>query len=522
MKKYKKNKVLILLVIVILGLSLGYALLTQDLTINGITKVKGNTWDIHFDNVQISSGSVSLSEGDSAASIDANDSTLINYMITLNKPGDFYEFTVNVVNAGTVDGMIGEISSKLNETVIDSTNPLPAYLDYTVTYYDGIALAPNHLLKAGDTETFKVRVEFKRDIDESILPTTSQTHSFSFRANYIQANNDAIPIRDMLMQQDDDSNTTFGKSISRSSFESIITVSSNTVPNNAIDSWDVSNNQNGSVMAWYLDQDNDNKYELYIGQNGGVLANTDSSYAFANFRNIDILNIDNLNTIYVEDMNNMFNYTGYNSRSFVLDLGNTFYTNRVTNMERMFYYTAHLSTVFTLNLGDNFDTSNVINMKGLFQETASSSKVMKLDLGDKFNTSKVEKMDAMFMDTAYESTVFTIDFGEQFDTSNVKSMNHMFWNTGVRSTIFTLNFGDKFNTSKVTNMTYMFYYTGYANSSFVLDLTSYDFSNVTSYDNMFYGLRSSIRIWVKDANDQAWVIARRSDFSTSNVLIKNS
>ncbi len=194
----RKNNMFISLIILLLSIGLGYALLTQDLTINGITKVKGNNWDIHFNNVQVSSGSVALSTGDSAASIDLNDNTLVNYTVTLNQPGDYYEFTVDAVNAGTVDGMIGEIISKLNGVVVSSTNPLPSYLDYSVTYSSGVPIENNHLLAAGDTETYKVRVEFKRDIEESDLPTTDQTNSFSFGVSYLQKNGSAIVVPEFL------------------------------------------------------------------------------------------------------------------------------------------------------------------------------------------------------------------------------------------------------------------------------------------------------------------------------------
>ena len=190
-KHNRKNKVFLLLVLMIFGIGLGYALLSQDLTINGITKVKGNTWDIHFDNVQINSNSVSLSTGDSAAAINQSDNTLVEYTVTLKQPGEFYEFNVDAVNEGTVDGMIGSITSKLNGTAISSTNALPAYINYSVTYSDGVAIASNQLLEAGHTETFKVRVEFKRDIENSELPSTDQTNTFSFEINYIQADTSA-------------------------------------------------------------------------------------------------------------------------------------------------------------------------------------------------------------------------------------------------------------------------------------------------------------------------------------------
>ena len=90
--------------------------------------------------------------------------------------------------------MIGEIISKLNNTVISQENPVPSYLDYSVTYEDGTTIAPNHLLAANATETYKVRVEFKRDIEESDLPTTDQTNTFSFGVSYVQSDSNAIEV----------------------------------------------------------------------------------------------------------------------------------------------------------------------------------------------------------------------------------------------------------------------------------------------------------------------------------------
>ena len=194
MRRYKAKNRLILLVILLLGLGVGYSLLSQDLTISGISKTKGNTWNIHFNNVQINSNSVTLSDGDSPATINASDNTLVEYTVTFNVPGDFYEFTVDVVNEGTIDGMIGEIIYQLNGSAISNENPLPEYLTYSMTYEDGIAIAPNHLLEAGNTETIKVRIEFKRDITNSVLPSTLQTNNFSFGINYIQSENNAITV----------------------------------------------------------------------------------------------------------------------------------------------------------------------------------------------------------------------------------------------------------------------------------------------------------------------------------------
>ncbi len=189
MKKTKRRAKLLLLLL-ILCISVGYAILQSNLTINGTAHMNNPTWDIHWNNVQVTSGSVTGSNVTSPATIDSAKTT-VSYSIKLPKPGDFYEFTVDAVNGGTIDGMIDTISSKLNGTEIST---LPAYLNYTVTYSDGSSLQAKQELKASTSETYKVRVEFKKDITNAQLPTTNQTLSLQFTVTYRQATDAAIPV----------------------------------------------------------------------------------------------------------------------------------------------------------------------------------------------------------------------------------------------------------------------------------------------------------------------------------------
>ncbi len=192
MRRRKKNSFVLLLLVLLLGIGIGYALLTQNFNIIGSSTLASSTWDIHFDNLQVTEGSVSLEEGDSAASIDQNNNTLVNYAVTLSLPGDFYEFTVDVVNAGTIDGMVSVVTSKLNDVVIDNEHPVPDYLTYSVKYEDGVEIEDNHLLAAGETETYKVRVEFDSEITGDNLPSDTQTLSFNFGVTYVQADDTAV------------------------------------------------------------------------------------------------------------------------------------------------------------------------------------------------------------------------------------------------------------------------------------------------------------------------------------------
>ena len=200
MKNNKKKNIVFVLLLLIVGLSIGYSLLSTNLQINGSSKIKGSSWDIHFENVVVNTDSVALTTGDVAATIQSS-TTEVSYTVTLNKPGDFYEFTVDAVNAGSVDGMIDSVTSKLNDAVITT---LPAYLDYSVSYSDGVAISPNQYLKAGKSETYKVRVEFKKDIENSELPTTAQTLTFHFEVVYVQADENAVEVLHPDSFADDD------------------------------------------------------------------------------------------------------------------------------------------------------------------------------------------------------------------------------------------------------------------------------------------------------------------------------
>ncbi len=134
--------------ILICLVGIGYAALVSNITITGTAAIKSATFDVHFENITLTNGSVeiNITAGDSAATIEPTNRTRIDYSVTLEEPGDFYEFTVDVVNAGSMDAMVNTITSKMNNVVIN--NNLPNYLEYNVTYEDGVAIEPNHELNA--------------------------------------------------------------------------------------------------------------------------------------------------------------------------------------------------------------------------------------------------------------------------------------------------------------------------------------------------------------------------------------
>ena len=243
--------------------------------------------------------------------------------------------------------------------------------------------------------------------------------------------------------------------------------------------WDVSEAQDGSIMAWYESNAN-GTYKVYIGSEGTICANPDSTRLFSyigfssNCTSTEaITNINLLDTSKVTNMSNMFSWTGYTAMT-SLDLGENFDTSNVTDMSNMFSGTGH-AKMTNFDLGENFDTSNVTDMSWMFNSTGDTA-MTSLDLGDKFHTSNVTDMSYMFNGTGY-TAMTSLDLGDKFDTSNVIDMSWMFYSTG-NIAMTSLDLGENFDTSNVTDMRSMFNRTGYTAMT-TLDLGS-AFTNIAS------------------------------------------
>ena len=186
----KRKKTLIFgIVLLFIFLGIGYAYLTTTLSINGVTDVDANNWDVYFDNVNVTTGSVTGEQEIEAPTITSD--TEVEYHIRLKEPGEFYEFTIDAKNDGTIDAMIETITKKVN-----GGTTIPAYLNYTITYVDNLPVSENHLLAHESLETYKVRVEYRSDINPCYLPSTAQSLTLSFGVEYVQSNSNAYAVGD--------------------------------------------------------------------------------------------------------------------------------------------------------------------------------------------------------------------------------------------------------------------------------------------------------------------------------------
>lgn len=185
MKKIRRkvNKPLLYFVFfVFASVTVGYAALSTTLSITGKGTLSKNSWDIHFENLVIVDNGASVVT--TAPTIDST-KTKVSFNITLSKPGDTYEFTVDAVNKGTIDAMLSGFSAT------SLTTYQQKYLTYTVTYSDGATISTKDYLKKGTSETIRVRVRFKDDLTATDLPSSAETLNLTATFVYVQADSTA-------------------------------------------------------------------------------------------------------------------------------------------------------------------------------------------------------------------------------------------------------------------------------------------------------------------------------------------
>ena len=186
-KDSRKRWGILLLLFLVITISIGYAAMTSNLDINGSSTIKGQTWDVHFENltniskIGLTSDSAT---GEKAAVIrelsttpsNKKDDQNIDFAISMKQPGDQYSFKVNVVNAGS-------LNARCKLEVTQLTSPASNYLTWSVV---GISTnSTGEIISAGSSKQITVTVTFKDSVTE--LPTSDITANLSARISAIQA-----------------------------------------------------------------------------------------------------------------------------------------------------------------------------------------------------------------------------------------------------------------------------------------------------------------------------------------------
>lgn len=292
---------------------------------------------------------------------------------------------------------------------------------------------------------------------------------------------------------------------------------------NRTNATDVSNEQNGKIVAWQ----EGNKICISASENGKkVKLSANSSHlfdtAFTGLNNIEEIIMHNVNIDSVTNISAMFKG---NAKMTYLDI-NSLTFNRVTDMSYLFsgcaslkqmkYTTWNTSNVTNMSfLFENckmmpvlpikgWDTSNVINMSGIFK---GCNRITSLDVSS-LKTIKCQDFSHMFEECSRLRTLnlsnFIIDNGTSFeamfkDCFQLESINMSNWEIPATTTnlaemfssckalksIDCTIFANLTNTAKVTDYNHMFYQCVQIKE---LDLTNIDTTQATAIDGMFDGM----------------------------------
>ena len=174
---------LCLVVVCVFTLTIAYAALNAVLTIQGSAQVTSSNWDIHLANPKVRNGSATTTVPSIITS------STVEFSTTLNMPGDFYEFTIDVVNAGSIDAMIENVV-KTPELTAEQAK----FLKYEITYQNGESITTKQLLAKETSMPIKVRIEYRKDLVASDLPTGQVVLDLALTLEYTQSDGTASAV----------------------------------------------------------------------------------------------------------------------------------------------------------------------------------------------------------------------------------------------------------------------------------------------------------------------------------------
>lgn len=212
MEKQRSIKVLsvVALIVAILGLTVAFAALSSTLTINGTASVGGDTdtsgkktWSVKFDTV---TGVTASKTGSASAEAPTLSETSLNFDVVLSKPGDSVTASFKILNDGKTDAKIGSlIKGNVEEdgsvttfgcspvsggsATQEEANAICDDIKYTFTYdsVDGTEVKTNDVIRAGDSKTVFVHVEYENTEATQTLPSDDLAiNGLGITINFVQ------------------------------------------------------------------------------------------------------------------------------------------------------------------------------------------------------------------------------------------------------------------------------------------------------------------------------------------------
>ena len=165
-----KNVLISILLMGIVSMTIVFANFTQYLMINAYADVNSTEWNIHFENLK----QKPIEKNNTARVITepvlSGDSTIISkFAVEFNKPGDYVEYTFDIVNAGNINAILSDYVKGI-PTCSDNNESFCKNIIYEFKYTDGSDIITNARLKKGN----RVNVTMTIKLDESVTSMPKQ------------------------------------------------------------------------------------------------------------------------------------------------------------------------------------------------------------------------------------------------------------------------------------------------------------------------------------------------------------
>ncbi len=200
----RKQKLIIIgaLCLIVTLLSIGYAVLSANLKINGTARVSGGKWSVEF----VEKQSKAVSKGKAICDIgNIVQTSITDLSAKVKVPGDSCTFTILVENTGTLDANLVDVTNKglsLSYTGDqDDIDIIRNYITYNVRYgnaeiNDETAFDSIDILEPGERETITLRVEFKEEatqIPNNVVTVQGLDRTFNFE-NKVGSSSETSPM----------------------------------------------------------------------------------------------------------------------------------------------------------------------------------------------------------------------------------------------------------------------------------------------------------------------------------------
>lgn len=178
----KRNGIIIgALLITIALMTVGYAALATQLTINGTASTADASWDISFLSIE---KNTTLSSNDAVEnSAPTATGTAATFDVTLPKPGSKMVYDIVVQNTGTIDATFKELNG-----VEELNTAAPQEIKYTAVRLDGengdVVTGTGDLLNTTGKNYFRVTVEWPQA--SNTVPTGAVSKTGTIYLDYQQ------------------------------------------------------------------------------------------------------------------------------------------------------------------------------------------------------------------------------------------------------------------------------------------------------------------------------------------------